>query len=117
MDNIEAVVLLLRKTSLTRDDIGSMSLIQFRKIVAEVCFQEAVEDYQTAQCVATILASIANTVPRKGGGSKKSSDFLVMSPPRRWGKNEPADDTVILKELAKRFNIKLPSREIKDIGG
>jgi len=61
----EQIVYLLRKTSLTLEAIGKMSPYQFSILLREVHYQESVENYYRQLDVATILAAIYNTIPRK----------------------------------------------------
>jgi len=89
---------------------------QFQSLLEEVAFQESLQEYKMANYVANILAAIANTVPRKGGHTYKSSDFLGSKEPRRAVSGEPVTGSMEeLEALAKKFNIKLPAKEMKDL--
>lgn len=105
----EAIVYLLRKTSLTREEIGHLSPAQFGELIKEVSYQEAVETYQQQHQLASLLAAIYNTIPRKRGSKVfKAEDFLVSDPPQR---NLKADS---LDEIANERGIRLPSKELKN---
>ena len=107
--NNEAIVYLLRKTSLTRSEIGKLKPDQFNALIKEVYFQESIEDYRNQHSVASILAAIYNTIPRKRGSKVfKASDFLSGESPTR---NKPQDE---LEQLASKHNVKLPTKEIKN---
>jgi hypothetical protein len=104
----EQKIYLMRKTTLTRLDIGHLTPRQFITIYNEVRFQEAQEEYREAHNIALLLAAIANTVPRKGGKSYKAEDFLSGAAPSRNPQTKELD------ELAKEKGIKLPNRELKE---
>ena len=109
--NTEAVIYLFRKTSLTRTEIGKLSPDQLNAIVKEVSFQESIEEYHKAHAIASLLAAIYNTIPRKRGSKVfKASDFLQGEAPTR---NKPQNE---LEQLASKHNIKLPTKEIKNRG-
>ncbi len=111
-----AIAYLLRKTSMTRSEIMGLGIKDFRALLGEVQYQEAIGEYQENQRLAHLLAAIANTIARKTPKTYKAADFLTGKPPRRLGeKNVVQDDKEQLKALAKRFNIKLPGRETKDL--
>jgi len=115
-DSGYGVVYLLRKTSMTLAEIRSLSPPQFREIIEEVYFQEAVAEHKTAYYLANILAAITNTVPRKGNRTYKAADFLAGKEPRRVGdKGASVNVREELEALAKKFNIRLPAKEIKDL--
>lgn len=104
--NNEAICYLLRKTSLTRTEIGKLKPEQLQAIVKEVSFQESVEEYRNQYSVASIMAAIYNTIPRKRGAKVlKAKDFLSGEMPTR----EPRKK-VGLETLAKQKGIKLPSK-------
>ena len=112
--NTEAIVYLLRKTNLTRQEIGKLSPRQFKVIFEEVDYQEAVAEWRRMHTVATILATIDNTKLRKEGsrtvyGRLKASDFLPGGMPQRASQKQDS-----LKKLAADRGIRLPSREIKE---
>ena len=103
----EAIVYLLRKTSLTRSEIGKLKPDQLNAIIKEVYFQESVDEYRKMYSVASILAAIYNTIPQKAGHKALTSkDFLSGEMPSREGKR--LDTNVDI--LAKRKGIILPSR-------
>ena len=106
--NTEAIVYLLRKTSLTRTEIGKLKPDQFNAIIKEVLFQENIDEYRRQYGIATILAAIYNTIPRRRGS--KASDFLSSGMPSR---NKPQNE---LEQIASKHNIKLPTKEIKNRG-
>jgi len=105
----EQAVYLLRKTNLTLEAIGKLSPMQFNTILAETYFQESVDEWRNQHAVASILAAIYNTIPRKRGSkSCKASDFLSNEMPTR----NPKIDTV--DTLAEKRGIKLPTKELKE---
>ena len=107
--NTEAIIYLLRKTSLTRSEIGKLSPTQFNEILREVYYQESVAEWRNQYSVASILAAIYNTVPRKRGSkASKASDFLASEMPTR----NPKVDTV--NNLAERHNIRMPTKELRE---
>ena len=114
-NSIYAVTYLLRKTNMTRRDIGKLKPDQFIDLLTEVHYQEAEEDYQTDSRLASLLAAIANTVPRKPAKTYRASDFLGAVPQRVSKDGETLDEKSSLEALAKRFNIKLPVKEMRDL--
>src|SRR3990167_1325391 len=109
--NTELIVYLLRKTSLTRTEIGKLSPLQFEEVLKETYFQESVEEYRYQHSIASLLAAIYNTIPRKRGSKiLKAEDFLKGEMPSR---NKKTDN---LETLAVEKGIKLPSKEIKNRG-
>ena len=108
--NTEVIVYLLRKTNLTRSEIGKLSPSQFQEILKEVSYQESADEYRRQHGIATILAAIYNTIPRKRGSKVlKASDFLSGEMPSR---NKPEG----IEEIASKHDIKLPTKEIKNRG-
>lgn len=108
--NTEAVVYLARKLHWTREQIGSLTPIQFNEILKEVYYQESVDAYREQHSVASILAAIYNTIPRKRGSKVyQASDFLKSSMPER---NPKLQDS--LDKMAEERGIKLPTRELKE---
>jgi len=100
----EAIIYLLRKTTLTRSELANLEPDQFMSIFKEVVFQEAQEDYRNQYAIASILAAIYNTIPRKRGSrTYKPNDFLQGQEPRRQFKR-PAT----LEKLAREKGIELP---------
>ena len=105
----EQIIYLLRKTSLTRSEIGKLSPSQFNEILKEVSFQESVENYQNQHGIASLLAAIYNTIPRKRGSKiYKSSDFLSGEMPERNPKPQDSID-----KMAEEKGIQLPSKELR----
>ena len=105
--NTEAICYLLRKTSLTRSEIGKLKPDQLNAIIKEVYYQESVDEYRKMHSVASILAAIYNTIPQKPGHKALTAkDFLSGDMPTREGKR-PDTNTEI---LAKKKGIILPSK-------
>ena len=103
---IELVVYLLRKTNLTRSEIGKLTPAQFNAILKEVSYQESVDNYRNQYSIASLLAAIYNTIPQKSGHKALAAkDFLSGDMPTRDGKQPSPVD-----ELARRKGIKLPSK-------
>jgi hypothetical protein len=106
--NTEQVVYLLRKTSLTRSEIGKLTPAQFNEILSEVYYQESQDIYREQYSVASIMAAIYNTIPRRQGSKVyKASDFIKGESPTR---TPPKDYEV----LAKERGITLPNKELKE---
>jgi len=102
--NTEAIVYLMRKTNLTRSEIGKLSPKQFNEILSELYFQESVDEWRKMNSVANILAAIYNTIPRKKGSQPiKAKDFLSSDMPERHIKQEKTID-----QMAEDKGIKLP---------
>jgi hypothetical protein len=100
----QEIIYLLRKTSLTLSDIKKLTPRKFNAILQEVYFQESQDIWRQQYSVASLMASIANTVPRKKGSQGyKAEDFLSGEMPSR----EPKPLTN-LESLAKAKGIKLP---------
>ena len=109
--NTEAIVYLLRKTNLTRSEIGKLTPPQFKEILKEVSYQESVDEYRRQYSLALLMATIYNTIPRKRGSKIfKPDDFLKGDIPERNPKQNTLDD------LASKHNINLPTKEIKNRG-
>jgi len=105
--NTELIVYLLRKTSLTRSEIGKLKPDQLNAIIKEVYFQESVDEYRKMHYVASILAAIYNTIPRKSGHKALTEkDFLSGEMPTREGKRPDTNVDI----LAKQKGIILPSK-------
>ena len=105
----EAIVYLARKLKWTRAEIGQLSPQQFNELLKEVYYQESVEEYRKQHGIASILAAIYNTIPRKRGSKIfKASDFLSGEMPVR---NKPENE---LEQLASKHDVKLPTKEIKN---
>lgn len=106
--NTEAIVYLLRKTSLTLQNIGKLTPNQFNEIVKEVFHQESIDEYKRQHSVASLMAAIYNTIPRKRGSKTyKANDFLKGEIPNR---NPEPKQEISLEKLAKEKGIKLPSK-------
>uniref|UniRef100_A0A6M3IPI8 Uncharacterized protein n=1 Tax=viral metagenome TaxID=1070528 RepID=A0A6M3IPI8_9ZZZZ len=104
--NNEAIIYLLRKTSLTRTEIGKLKPEQLNAVIKEVLYQEAVEEYQRQYSVASIMAAIYNTIPRKSRKVFQAKDFLKGDIPTR----EPKRPNINVEVLAKQKGIILPSK-------
>lgn len=108
--NTEAICYLLRKTSLARSEIGKLTPNQFSEIVKEISYQESVDEYRKQHSVASLLAAIYNTIPRKRGSKiLKAEDFLKGNIPERNSKPEDS-----LETMADKRGIKLPTKELKE---
>jgi hypothetical protein len=105
--NTESIVYLLRKTSLTRSEIGKLKPDQLNAIIKEVYFQESQESYRHAHGIASILAAIYNTIPQKPGHKALTAkDFLSGDMPTREGKRPESNVEI----LAQKKGIILPSK-------
>ncbi len=99
--NTEEIVYLARKLHWTREDIGKLHPTQFNEILQEVYYQESVDAYREQYSVASLLAAIYNTIPRKRGSKVyKANDFLRGSIPER-------PSQVSLDKMAEDKGIKL----------
>ena len=108
--NTEPIVYLLRKTNLTLDAIGKLTPAQFNEILREVHYQESVDTYREQHSVASLLAAIYNTIPRRRGSKVyQARDFLSVAMPERQMKAQ-----VSLEKLAEDRGIKLPSKELRE---
>ena len=106
----EGIVYLLRKTNLTREDIGNLHPSQFGEILKETYYQESVDEWRRQYSVASIMAAIYNTIPRKrGSGAIKASDFLKGGMPTR-----ELEPKVSLEKMAEEKGIKLPKEKHGD---
>ena len=107
--NIEQIVYLARKLHWTRKEIGELTPAQFNEILKELYYQESVDEYRWQHSVASILAAIYNTIPRKRGSKiLKASDFLKGDMPERHPK--PQDS---LDKIAEDRGVKLPTKELR----
>ena len=105
--NTEAIVYLLRKTSLNLRDTGRLKPDQFNELLKELYYQESVEEYRKQYAIATVLAAIYNTIPQKPGHkSLTAKDFLTGDMPTREGKRPDTNVEI----LAKQKGIILPSK-------
>jgi|SRR3972149_10956584 len=108
--NIEGIIYIARKLGWDRETIGRLTPIQFNEIIKEVFYQESVDEWRRQHSVASILAAIYNTIPRKRGSKVfKAEDFLVGGIPERNPKPEDS-----LKTLANQRGVKLPTKELKE---
>ena len=108
--NTEPIVYLLRKTNLTLDAIGKLTPAQFNEILREVYYQESVDTYREQHSVASLLAAIYNTIPRRRGSKVyQARDFLSGAMPERQIKAQ-----VSLEKLAEDRGIKLPPKELRE---
>ncbi len=105
--NNEVICYLLRKTSLTRTEIGKLKPDQLNAIVKEVSYKESVDEYHKQHGIASILAAIYNTIPQKPGHKALTAkDFLSGDMPTREGKRPDTNVEI----LAKQKGIILPSK-------
>ncbi len=104
MNTTEGIVYLARKLHWSRAEIGQLSPLQFREILKEISYQESVDEYRRQYSVASILAAVYNTIPRKRGSKTfKASDFLQGNMPERH-----PQPPVSLEKMAEDKGIKLP---------
>lgn len=96
MLNTEQVVYIARKLKWNRSEIGKLKPLQAVELYNELVYQESLEEYKWNYFVALIIASIANTVPRKSGRVYQARDFLNCEEPKRMG--ERNDKSEILAE-------------------
>ena len=104
--NTEAVVYIARKLHWTRSEIGKLSPVQFNEILRELYYQESVDEWRKMHTVASILAAIYNTIPRKNRKALTAKDFLKGDMPTREVKKPDIDVEI----LAKQKGIILPSK-------
>jgi hypothetical protein len=105
--NTEVICYLLRKTSLTRTEIGKLNPEQLNAIVKEVYYQESCEEYSRTYEIASLLAAIYNTIPQKAGHKALTAkDFISSEPPSREGKRPDTNVEI----LAQKKGIILPSK-------
>ena len=110
MNTNESDVYLLRKTSLTRSEIGKLKPEQYWAILKELYFQESIDEYRRQYSTASILAAIYNTIPRKSGYKPLTAkDFLSGDIPTRDGKQPSPVD-----ELAIKKGIKIPTKDLRE---
>ncbi len=107
--DIESQVYLLRKTNLTSADILHIHPAHLAEILQEVYFQESQEEWRTQHSVASLMAAIYNTIPRKKGSRPiKASDFLQSEMPSRAPKESAVDN------LADKYKVSLPTKELRN---
>uniref|UniRef100_A0A6H2A3N6 Uncharacterized protein n=1 Tax=viral metagenome TaxID=1070528 RepID=A0A6H2A3N6_9ZZZZ len=109
MNNTESVVYIARKLHWTRAEIGQLSPSQFNEILKELYYQESIDEWRKMHTVATLLAAIYNTIPRKNKGALKAGDFLSGGIPQREVKKVDS-----LEKLAADRDIRLPSKELRN---
>lgn len=100
---IEAIVYLARKLHWSRKEIGELTPKQFNELMEELQFQESQEQYRQDHAVASILAAIYNTIPRKSHKTYKAKDFLSRAEPKRTIIEEKS-----LEDIAKEKGIQMP---------
>jgi len=104
--NTEAIVFIARKLHWTREAIGQLTPLQFNELINELYYQENTETYHKLHSIASIIAAIYNTIPRKRGSKVfKAEDFLNGTIPER---NPKAEDSV--ETMADKRGVKLPSK-------
>ena len=107
--NTEAVVFIARKLGWSREEIGKLTPRQFADIYNELAYQESIETYRQQHAVASLLAAIYNTIPRKRGSKVlKASDFLKGDMPERNPKSQDS-----LDKMAEGRGVKLPTKELR----
>ena len=104
--NTESIIYIARKLKWSRAEIGQLSPVQFNNLLNELYFQESVDEWRKMHSVATLLAAIYNTIPRKKGSRPvKAKDFLSSEMPERHHKQEKTVD-----QMAEDKGIKLPNK-------
>jgi hypothetical protein len=102
MDRTPAIVYLMRKTNETRESLGEMGAKEFNDLYIETLRQEADEDYVLAHHFASLMAVVANTIPRKRGTKGYSAgDFLKE-------REHPDEVEASPIELAKQKGLRVP---------
>ena len=103
---IESIVYLARKLHWKREEIGKLTPKQFNELLKELYYQESVEEYRNQYSIASLLAAIYNTIPRKSGHKALTAkDFLTGDMPTKNGKPKSNVD-----ELAIKAGIKIPNK-------
>lgn len=104
--NTEIYAYLARKTSWSRKDLQELHPTQLLSFYNEVVFQELQEEWRNQNNIATVLAAIYNTIPRKRGSkSLTAKDFFDVERPTKQEKKKD-----VITELAETVNIKLPEK-------
>jgi len=86
---LEMVVYIARKMGWTREQIGTLSLIQFVQLYNELIYQESVDKWERQQEFAILLAAIYNTIPKpRGGKTFTAKDFYDTPRPTRTGEDK-----------------------------
>lgn len=83
MLEIEHIIYIARKLHWSRDEIGQLSPSQAIAVYNELAYQESVDEWRAQHSLASILAAIYNTIPKKSGHAKQASDFLNSEEPHR----------------------------------
>lgn len=97
--NTEAVVYIARKLGWSRKEIGELTPNQFKELLAELHYQESIDEYRRDYAVASILAAVYNTIPRKAGHKALTPrDFLAWDAPTRDGKRQETSIEILAKE-------------------
>jgi len=91
---------------MTLMEIRELELGQFRELFEEVKYQESVDEYQRGMYVASLIAAIANSVPRRSPKMYKASDFLNWREPQRG--QQIKDTGIALESLAAKAGIDMP---------
>jgi len=103
----ETDAFLLRKTSITKTELGHLHPLQYLALLKEVHFQESVNEYRRAYELASLLAAIEATIPHKPGQKARTTeDFLSCAMPTRDGKGQGSN----IETLAEKKGIILPSK-------
>ena len=102
----EHIVYVLRKTGMSKTELGKLNLSQFYTLLKELYFQENVDRHNHLTELALLLSTITNApIPRKAWSGKSSKDFYLGDMPTRDGKQPSPVD-----ELAKKKGVKIPSK-------
>ena len=109
MNTVETDVYILRHTHLTRKELGKLHPKQYNALLSELYYQESVDEWRNMHTVATLLAAIYNTIPRKNRSALNAGDFLSGGIPQREVKE--ADS---IEKLASDRDIRLPSKELRN---
>ena len=94
----------------TKGEIGRLTSKQLGEIVAELQYQEAIDNYKADARSASIMAMIANTTPSKSHKQYKASDFCGQLPERKGKSDEPN-----IFDKAKARGLKVPQLELKEV--
>lgn len=102
----EQIVYLLRKTNLTRSEIGKLTPVQVAAILNEVYLQESQDHWRQQHNLATLLAAIYNTIPKSRGAKVLTASDFIGEMPAKGGASKDK-----MTELAEKHGIKLPDEE------
>ena len=116
-DLTQAIVYLMRKTTLTLEVISSLHPEQFVEIYNETVRQEAIDDYKQSHNAASIMAMIANVNRGKQGKTYKAIDFAGKPPAAaaRGASNASTTDIASMVAMASARGLKVPSATISRI--